>query len=219
MDEEHGFGRLEAEDARDLAYPMRAAMVPIALPTYKYWVPGPVLNQGRTSQCVAYAWHQWMETSPIRTKNGPEPAWIYREAQLIDEWPGEDPVVKGTSVRAGAKVLAVQGRIAEYVWAQSIEDVKLWLLTNGPVVIGTGWYEGMMRTDPLGYVKPTGNLVGGHCTILNGYTAGGDYRGMNSWGKYWGRNGHFWLHAEDLAMLLADHGEACAAVEKVIATG
>lgn len=215
---ERNFGRLEAFDERDELHLMGMVLPPAApLPAYKYWVPGPILNQGSTYQCVAYAWHQWLETSPVRTKNGPEPASIYHDAQLIDEWPGEDPVVKGTSIRAGAKVMLAQGRIERYVWAAGVEDLKAWVLLNGPVVIGSPWYQGMMRTDADGYVHPSGTVVGGHGYLCIGY---GSYhkafRFVNSWGKSWGQGGRFWMHEADVAALLEYGSESCAAIEQKV---
>src|SRR4051812_20257968 len=99
-----GLGRLYAPDQRDVAFPLRALITPVA-PTRKsrYYAIGPVLDQGQTPQCVAFAWKQWLDSSPVRDPlaSPPDPASIYRWAQAVDEWSSTPH--DGTSVRAGAK--------------------------------------------------------------------------------------------------------------------
>jgi len=154
-----------------------------------------------------------MLASPTRTKTGPVPTDIYAAAQMVDEWDGEN--YDGTSVRAGAKVLASQGRISEYLWAQSLAELQAWVLTKGPVVMGTEWYQGMSLLGVNGYATPAGALLGGHAYLCIGYsTARRAYRFLNSWGRVWGSpNGRFWMKEEDVADLLSRNGEACAAIE------
>jgi hypothetical protein len=136
---------------------------------------------------------------------------IYHEAQKRDEWPGED--YDGSSVRAGAKYMKEQGRLAEYVWAASADEVARWLLTSGPVVLGTDWYADMF-TPTEGQVHIGGEVVGGHAYLAIGFNSKLQaFRCINSWGRGWGENGRFWLDTADLAYLLASNGEACAGVE------
>ena len=137
---------------------------------------------------------------------------IYRQAQLVDEWPGED--YEGTSVRAGAKVLRALGMVSEYRWAWDMETLARYVLTTGTVVMGTNWYEGMDVPNAEGFVSPRGSIRGGHAWLVLGYNrARGVYRGVNSWGKHWGQAGRFWISEEDLGRLLAESGEACSAIE------
>lgn len=204
-------GRLFAPDARD--HPMRAAMVPLVgpLPTFRYWSPGPILDQGQTPRCVAFAWEGFLNASPTRTKDGPAPDDIYLGAQQNDEWPGEG--YDGTSVRGGAKWLQAQGRIGEYVFDTTLETVKQWVLTTGPVVFGTDWYTGFFTPDG-GWVKMSGQIEGGHAYLVRGYSSNrGAFKCRNSWGPNWGLHGEFWLPEEYVTQLLAHDGEACAAVE------
>lgn len=213
------FGRLPAPDIRDLAHPMRLALdFEAPLPPYKYWVPGAIQNQGLYGVCVGAAWNGWMRCSPTRTVDGPDMQAIYRAAIAIDEWAENDNDVEmqfGTSVRAGAKVLADQNRIAEYLWATDMAAMRRWLLTKGSVVMGTSWYSGMMDVDSSGYVNLTGSVEGGHAWCAIGYTSTGHrFRCINSWGSGWGQKGRFWVREDDMARLLAEDGEGCTAVER-----
>lgn len=222
---EYGLGRLQALDDRDWNHRMAAALVarPAIEPVpwtrpWRYWAPGPTLDQGAEPQCVGYAWRQWLASTPVRTRTGPTAADIYTAAQLVDEWPGEG--YAGTSVRAGAKVMQAQGRIAEYVWAETWQQVRDWLLARGPVVFGTNWYTGFFTPDQNGYVDATGSVEGGHAYLCIGFAphdradpkGHGSFRFINSWGSGWGQRGRFWIDSEMVGMLLAS-GEACAAVE------
>jgi hypothetical protein len=208
-------GRRYAPDPKDAAYPMRALLSRAPSPrTYRYWnASGAWFDQGPTPSCVGHAWAHWLEDGPV-TQRGRliDPMVLYREAQLVDEWPGVG--YAGTSVRAGAKAAQARGYVAAYHWAASIEDVVQALLEVGPVVVGSNWYEGMFEADDAGFLHLDGAVAGGHAYVLNGINAAvGVVRIKNSWGRRWGLNGHALIAVDDLARLLADEGEACLAVE------
>lgn len=210
----YGLGRLVAPDPRDARYPMRLALdLAAPLPTSRHWVTGPVLDQDTLPHCVGFAWAQWLMTSPTRTRTGPSPAEIYHAAQKVDEWPGE--AYDGTSVRAAAKVMTDLGRMANYVWAQSVDELRRWLLLNGPVVLGTSWLEEMFEPDRHGFLTVAGAEAGGHAYLCCGWSnSAAAFRCINSWGRGWGQNGRFWLRPADLGRLLEMQGEACAALER-----
>lgn len=211
-------GRLYVADERDAAYPLRQALVlPPKLPVWKQWCQGkPVLDQGNFPHCVAYAWKDLLMASPIRQGHQVDAVDVYHQAQLIDEWPGEN--YDGTSVRAGAKVMQSKGFIGNYLWAANMEEIKHWVLTTGPVVMGTNWYSGMSEGvwDPHrnGYwILPQGSLDGGHAWLINGYSLiRHAFRMVNSWGQ-WGENGKAWIGEEHVAQLLLEQGEACVPTE------
>ena len=213
---DYGLGRRPAPDERDHAYPMALAVPRTTTRTRRYWnASGWWGDQGRKPQCVGYAWTHWLEDGPV-THDAPvpivDPGWLYREAQLVDEWPGED--YDGTSVRAGAKVLQAKGLVGNYLWAESLRDVELALLESGPVVVGTAWYESMFEPDRSGRISIGGGVVGGHAYLLDGVnSARRSIRLKNSWGRTWGRRGFATLSFDDLARLLAEDGEACLATE------
>jgi hypothetical protein len=224
-----GLGRLPAPDPNDAKFPLTAGLDPLiramlaapvdatglVLPKQKYWTTGPNLDQGSTPQCVEFSWTQNLLSSPLRQKPKFTRGQLYHAAQKIDEWPGEN--YDGTSVRAGVKVLQQWGYIEQYLWANKLEEVKVWILTKGPVVFGTNWYEGMFDTDENGYLNLTGPIVGGHAFLCVGYsTVHKAFRFMNSWGRAWGQLGRFWLREADVERLMWEDGEVCTAVEKAV---
>lgn len=212
------FGRIVHPDPRDQGFQIRSLVESVPPPTVssRFWnANGWWGDQGTSSMCVAYAWMHWLEDGPITHRGAApliDPADVYAEAQRIDEFPGEG--YDGTTVRAGAQVLRQRGFVSEFRWADSIEDVVNAVLTFGPVVMGTNWYEGMMHSDRRSFITPTGNLLGGHAWIINGVSlANQTVRLKNSWGRGWGAKGFAMMTFIDLARLLSENGEACLATE------
>src|SRR5215207_9216288 len=94
-----GIGRLAAPDPRDRRFEVSREMVrEYADVPYRYWIPGAVLDQGSTSQCVAYSTVAALLCSPIRQPPHVTIEAVYQWCQQHDEWPGED--YEGTSTRA-----------------------------------------------------------------------------------------------------------------------
>ncbi len=191
----------------------------------KTWRKGHALDQGREGACVGFAWTAELIGSPkpnykvTPDVGNPFALQIYRDAKKIDFWAGED--YEGTSVLAGAQVLQSRGFIESYRWAFNIDDVRKAVISEGPVVIGINWHEGMYRTGPGHLVDVTGPLVGGHALTLTAYhprrrfNVNGKYvyhrcfEWRNSWGRAYGRGGNGYIRYEDLQNLLATNGEAC----------
>lgn len=212
------FGRIRIEDSRDEGYPLSLA-VPAEVPgvDYRYWNDiqwwG---DQGPHPHCVAYAWMHWVEDGPVTHKAVPAPALdpvqVYNRAQVLDQWPGEN--YDGTSVRAGAKVLQEHGFLSQYLWAWEVDVVARAILSTGPVVVGTNWYQGMSSPDSNYLLRPTGSLLGGHAYVLNGVNVRkGLFRMKNSWGRNWGKWGRGYITFADFQTLLDQDGDACMAVE------
>lgn len=201
-------------DRRDALHTMKMRS-PVSIPTprYRYWTAGPVLDQGDTPHCVGHAWYGWELASPVRLSAGQFNAArghdIYNECKKIDGYSGD-----GTYIRSGAEVERAQFRLAEYLWAFTLDDLKAWLLLRGPVVIGIPWLERMFYPDAKSVIKPDGAEVGGHAVMLRGYGRARDqFRIVNSWGNWWGENGQAWIGANDLWSLIERGGEACTSVE------
>ena len=218
----HGLGRILAPDDRDRQFLMESV-----LPTRKstltrrYWnQTGWWGDQGSTPQCVAYAALHYLEDGPVTHNHVRAPMIVprelYCECQEVDEWYGDcrNPRYNGTSVRAAMKVLQRRGHIGAYRWAFDVDTMIDAVLTTGPVVVGTWWYEGMFDTDSDGFVHLTGRRAGGHAWVVNGVNLKrGVIRAKNSWGRTWGKRGNFWLTIPDMARLISEDGEVALADE------
>ena len=159
-------GRLPAPDARDQKFllpNLRAEAAPV---NYRYWDCYGVLDQKDTPQCVGYAVWNWLASGPVKNVPKFTPEWLYHQAQHNDEWPGED--YDGTSGRGAFKVLKSLGYVSSYSWATAAEPVINWLLTKGPVCVGTNWYRDMFTPDRKGFLEPAGPIEGGHEWLLIG---------------------------------------------------
>ncbi len=91
-------------------------------------------DQGNEGSCVGFS-ESRAKSLVDRTRYGGR--WLYKEAQKIDEWPGED--YEGTSLRAGLEILRTRGHrrlingtlqqervgdgIAAYRWATSVDEI------------------------------------------------------------------------------------------------
>lgn len=220
-----GFGRRVSKDERDKQYLMSRLLPPAAkvvLPTRKTWsIKAANLDQGQTGTCVGNGWANFLRCAPIQTSATEATALqIYDAAILLDEWTDNDNDVarqEGTSVRAGAQAVTNMGRLKSYVWAFELQPAVEWVLTMGPVVLGTDWYSSFDRPDAQGIVqiKPGARIEGGHCYLWRGVdTKNALAHCSNSWGDSWGVSGNFHIPLRDLEKLIHDDGEACSAVEQ-----
>lgn len=238
-------------DPRSRDYPIRALLPAdggaTKQRTLATWKPGPILDQGQDGACVGFGWTGEALMSPVRVRADQiraalvrvEPSDqsgagdytandvahdVYKTAQRLDDWPGED--YDGTSVLAGAKAMKELGFVGEYRWCFTIEDVIDTLIHHGPVVLGVNWRESMYTPDRFGELTATGPIVGGHCIVASGYhphkivhpVAGRPPRPMiqltNSWGSGWGYHGQAWIETSAVATLLVDGGEACVPLHR-----
>jgi hypothetical protein len=201
----------------------------LTLPVRKTWSINPkALDQGDTGTCVGHAWRNFLRCAPILTeKTGPSAFDIYRSAVLKDTWSQNDDEAQlpdrdagldfGTSVRAGAEAITAFGRLKSYVWTFELQPAVEWVLTQGPVVLGTNWYSSFMHPDAEGIVRitPNAQISGGHAYLLRGVdTRRALARCANSWSDNWGVSGNFYVPFRDLERLIHEDGEACSAVEK-----
>lgn len=178
----------------------------------------PVLDQGQEGACVGFGVTNELLWYPVAVP-GLDAAFarekIYWVAQREDPWPGgaypdANPRYEGTSVLYGVKAAADLGYYTEYRWATSEKELALGVGYLGPAIIGVDWYQGMFHPDPNGFIRPTGDKAGGHCTLLTGIDITGDYYILhNSWGSTWGNQGNCKIRRKHMAKLLADNGEAC----------
>jgi hypothetical protein len=185
----------------------------------RFWFNPLRLDQMAEGACVGFGWTQCVNSSP---KSHEFPNEVAREVYYAarrdyDEWPGEG--YEGTSVRAGAKAATARGWIQSYAFAASIDEVALWVLNRGPVVIGIDWHESDYRPSRRNgyFLTGEGEVVGGHCLLVDGVRWGLSepyFRLLNSWGASWGYNGRAKISVENLRRLLSQpYAVACTATE------
>jgi hypothetical protein len=210
-------------DSESKKYSIRATLRNQTIEKKKVmWAEGIVTDQGSEGACVGFAWMNEMLAKPVAPEKQPPVSLAnslaysyYRDAQKIDEWPGED--YEGTSVLAGAKIMQRNGYIKEYRWCFGVSDVRDAVISQGPVVTGIPWYSGMYQTSDSGLVKVSGSKVGGHAIVITGYNPNmvingrreEVFRWRNSWGINYGINGSGYIKYKDLEKLLKEQGEAC----------
>lgn len=220
----HPLGRIplpEGDIEHLLKYPLRGA-IPETVETaertlrlpYTY---RPKYDQGVEGACVGFAWSWAMS---ILNRRFYDARWLYREAQRVDEWPGEN--YDGTSVRAGGDVLRARGHrlqhnhnhehteelvhgIDTFRWGKTADDVRTAIAHGNPVVLGVDWMSSFDEPEEhkgehwIGR-GDLGRLRGGHAICVYGVS---DRRQavklVNSWGKGWPL---VWLPYETLDTLL-----------------
>lgn len=227
-----GLGRIYSPDPRDRRFTLdadRLKAIPKALePGVKRrtqpWRRGPILDQGNTSECTVFAAAAFLQCAPYLHAAGL--GWarttftsVYNSAQKADEWPGED--YDGTSERAVQKILQDSGRISEYLWVADEDIAKEYLLTRGPLLLGTDWFDAMFTPTGKGnYIVPEGPLAGGHEVCVRWYYGpthykyADSYEIINSWGEGWGDKGLARIKAEDFRYLFLQlGGDLCSPQE------
>ena len=208
------FGRVIHFDERSRQYPLLLkAMILVT----KTWDCKKHLDQGSEGSCVGFGCGHELIADPVEVLSIDYTYCrekIYWAAQKLDEWdggayPGASEYYEGTSVLAGLKALKQAGWCTEYRWTFSFDDFKNGISNEGPAIVGTNWYSGMMDTDKNGFVHVTGSNEGGHCWLVKGINVEEEYFiGHNSWGTAWGVSGDFKISFVDMEKLLKADGEA-----------
>lgn len=207
------YGYKQENDFKDRLFPLQAGRVTKPFRKSVYWQTGDVLDQGETYACVGHAWAAFLMSAP-KMQGLTDPKKLYQLSQQFDEFEGEEPVMQGSSVRGGAKAARSLGLIENsFKWAYDVQTIWNFLLTRGPVILGTDWTTGM-DNPKNGYVSFSGDDLGGHCYLACGANVENkSILCINSWGEQWGLKGKFWLPMEELEKLLKRGGNACSAIE------
>ena len=221
--------RLPAFDRRMLSFPVQGALnAEQQKLVSRKWTAPPgtaVLDQGQEGACVGFGCANELLYYPVPVR-GLDAEFarqkIYWVAQEADPWPGgsypgASPRYEGTSVLFGVKAVADLGYYQEYRWATSERELALGVGYLGPAIIGVDWYAGMFAPGSDGYIRVTGQKMGGHCCLIIGVNIkSGYYTIRNSWGPTWGDNGNAKISRADMAKLLADNGEACIITQRTL---
>lgn len=210
--------RLPEFDDESRNYPI-AAMLPRAAfkPRSYRWQCPICLDQGNEGACVGFGWSHELAARPDKVPdiNYDSAFKLYKTAQTLDPWPGQD--YSGTSVLAGAKATMqlYPSHLLGYRWAFGIEEVIATLGYFGPVVLGLHWYDDMFTPDKDGYIHVGGQIAGGHCILARGVNVVGKFVILhNSWGSSFGIEGDCRITFSDLSVLLKQEGEACVPIRK-----
>ena len=201
-------GRLREFDERSRSFPVRTMVADRVARSYT-WRCDTQLDQGSDGACVGFTMAHEMAARPkVIPADYARGMSIYRQAQKIDPWPGED--YDGTSTLAGVKILQRDGFVDQYRWAFGLADLVLAVGFVGPVALGTWWYEEMFEVRDCGRIHVGGEQAGGHCYLVNGVNvADRTFTIHNSWGPGWGTNGEALISWGDMERLLDEDGEAC----------
>lgn len=222
--EDSRLGRLVQYDDRSLDFPLASHVRGLDFPTRgRGWSVRHWLNQYSEGACVSFAWHHEALAVPARALYhstladrdiNPIASSRYREMQKIDQWPGED--YEGTSVIAGAKLMQGYGYFDSYRWCFTLRDIIMAVAYEGPVVMGTNWYEGMYDPDEEGFLRPQeGEMVGGHSWIIPSFSVKNRTVNIwNSWGESWGNRARAKITWDDLEFLLLNDGEGCVPIDR-----
>lgn len=211
---EFGLGRKVNHDPRSRAFPAPRAADRRPVLHRRY---SPVLDQGTLGSCTGNAMAHAVNMVPLHIPGTPylkqeDAVGLYSRATKIDPFPGtylpEDTGSDGLSVCKAAKE---KGYITGYRWAFGFEHT-LDALQSGPVLIGIPWHYSMFYPDGKGFVRPDGDVVGGHEIVLMGDDCKGTLTFLNSWGPGWGLRGRFKTDYATFKALLADQGDAAVPV-------
>ena len=214
------FGRIEIYDKRDENYPAGPflnALPNLALSNRYWYCNGWSGDQGTSNYCTAYSWLAYLHDGPVVQEAFAQKP-MYNPRDLYLKFQENDGITKpsyeGSTVRAGAKVLKKLGFLKEYRWTRNIDEITKALLVFGPVVVGSQWYSGMMKTDSYGKVKVDGRVIGGHAYVLNGVDiVKNTYRIKNSWGSRWGIQNHGFIDIDEFKKLIQQGGDICIPLE------
>ena len=91
-------------------------------------------------------------------------------------------------------------RISSYYRINSLEELKYSLLHHGPIAGSMRWYKGSFLYKNI-YKYNSNNEYYCHAVLIVGWDDKDNFIVQNSWGKFWGKNGLFLIHKDDIFKL------------------
>lgn len=175
--------------------------------SYKIWAtPVPLTQDG--SKCVGFALETWERSAPSPMYNAALSGdTIFAQAYMNDGIRGPH---YGTTLNAGVKVLQDAGIVKWVRYSQNPDEIRNFILNNGPVVFVSPWHYDMTYEPPDGYAIPVGPVDYWHAYECNDWVSSGvDGQSLgciNNWGSYWNgaRLGHFRIHLNDEQTLIRE---------------
>jgi hypothetical protein len=186
-------------------------------PFTKLWPCGLILKQEGGS-CAAFAVGLELAALPVPCKGITVENVIrksYWPAQMGDDFPGGEypnasPRKGGTALIDVLKLARKYGACDTFEWSFTMRGIQVGIAHNGPAIVGTECYEGMLKPDRDGYIHPTGRSVGGHAYLLLGVNMElGYFDVLMAWGPGWGQWGRAKITFADFDLLRRRSGE-CA---------
>ena len=203
-------------------YIINPLSLPVSLDLRQFILP--VRNQGKIGSCVSFSSSTMIEFQ-IKTSDYLSPAFIYRNREnqttsgmepknalniLQNKGVCLDSILPYTTISDTSNIPqdalsnALNYKILNYAFIQSIEELQNALLIYGPCIIAVPVYN----TNSLEIWKKGSNdtLLGGHCMCVVGYlennplkleSPGGAFIIRNSWGASWGDNGYTYFSYSD----------------------
>jgi hypothetical protein len=217
-------GCLFRPDDRNRDYPITAVVRWDREPVSRRWQCTQAMNQGEEGCCVAMGIAHELFTPPAVLPETVGVDWcvthLYWPAQQKDPWPGGGypgalPRYEGTSLEAGLKVARHDLKLCTgYHWARTVRQVLVGIGHYRPAILALPWRESMSRPERSGQVRYRGPIIGGHCLLadevkLPRWPWQPIRIGLQqSWGRAHGIDGRVWMTEDDLALALADGGQA-----------
>lgn len=130
------------------------------------------------------------------------------DSQIPGQWPNDDT---GSTGPWSMMVLEKAGLIKSWTHTRNLR-VALGALNDGPISIGTVWFNSMFQTDEDGVIKvdPSSGVGGGHqYAVVANDVERRRVKIRQSWGESWGiEHGHGFLPWDALKVIWAQGGDA-----------
>lgn len=207
-------GRSIGHDLRSLRYLVPETATPVVA---EHTETIGVLDQGNLGSCTGNALTHMLGTAEFDV----DPKWLldenfavqrYGRATQVDPFDGTyPPTDSGSDGVSVCKAGQQDGFLSGYTHATSLAGCYTMIAARA-FIIGINWYEGMDDPDVHGNVQIAGQVRGGHEPCVVARQPDGRWRVKNSWGAFWGDQGHFYLTDAQLTRLLSEQGDATQGV-------